>query len=140
MIARPNRRRCNPKFPDLTVTLSDPSRQYPLAKACTGTNSIISHLEKACNMIVVSSNWHEIQVCRGEQALGSLWWVRSAFHLWRDWKDQEAQETGERFRTRRPEKVKGRLNGVVCHNGRLGVWVDGVFVPDPDQARYRPHG
>ena len=128
-------------FPDLSVTLlSDPSRQYPITKSCQGTKAMIGHLQDTCNIIVLKSTWHDIQVFRGQQALGSLWWVKQAFHLWRDRKDQEAQETGQFFRIRRAQQKNGASDGVVHHNGRFGVFRYGVFVPDPDQARFRPAG
>ena len=129
------------KFPDLSVTLlSDPSRQYPPAKTCGGTKAMIEHLETTCNMQVIKPAWRDIQVFRGQQALGDLWWVKQAFHLWRDRKDQEAQETGRFFRTRRPRREKGASGVVVHRKGRMGVFQGGVFVPDPDQARFRPAG
>ena len=62
---------------------------------------MVEYLENTCNMIVRGSSWRQIQVSRGEQALGSLWWVKQAFHLWRDLKDREARETGQKFRTLR---------------------------------------
>ena len=126
------------RFPDLSVTLfDDPSRRYPTLNACNGTTVMIEHLQTACNMTVLKSAWQDIQVFRGPQALGNLWWVKQAFHLWRDSKDQEAQETGQRFRQRRTSRAKGISGGVVHHNGKFGVW---KFVPDPDQGRHRPRG
>lgn len=134
---------CCPRgwFPDLSATLpSDTSRQYPTLKACTGTTAMIEYLRTSCNMPILKPTWHDIQVYRGQEALGNMWWVKQVFHLWRDRKDQEAQETGQFFRTRLPPRTKRGSGGVVHHNGRFGVWEDGNFVPDPDQGCYRPGG
>ena len=129
------------KFPDLSVTLlSDPSWQYPIATSCQGTKSMIEHLERTCNMTVLKPTWQDIQVVRGEQVLGNLRYFTNAFHLWRDWKDQEARETGQFFRLRRPQQVKDTTNPVVHHNGRCGVWQEGVFMPDPNQDQFRVRG
>lgn len=98
---------------------------------------MVAHLQ-SCNITVLKSAWRDIQVIRGQQALGSLWWVKKAFHLWRDRKDQEAQETGQFFRRRRA-RGKGR-EGATQHMGVFGVWRHGVFVPDQDQARFRVRG
>ena len=134
---------CRPRgwFSDLSVTLlSDPSRQYPTLKTSTGTTAMIEHLRTSCNMMVLKPASQDIQVLCTQQALGNMWWVKQAFHLWRDRKDQETQETGQFFRTRLPPRTKGGSGCVVHHNGRFGVWEDGNFVPDPDQGRYRPRG
>ena len=101
---------------------------------------MIEHLQRTCNMTVLASPWQDIQVIRGEQVLGNLRYVTQAFHLWRDWKDQEARETGQFFRPRRPQRVKDIRNPVVHHKGRFGVWQEGVFVPDPNQDQFRGHG
>ena len=66
---------------------------------------MVEHLQ-ACNITVCEKSWQNIQVIRGQQALGSLWWVKQAFHLWRNKKDQEAEESGQKFRTRRAKKEK----------------------------------
>lgn len=105
-----------------------------------GTKAMIEHLESTCNMTVLASAWQHIQVIRGEQALGNLRYFTKAFHLWRDRKDQEARETGQFFRPRRAQRVKDTRNPVVHHEGRFGVWRDGVFVPDPDQGQFRAGG
>ena len=101
---------------------------------------MIEHLRTTCKMTVLKSGWRDIQVFRGQQALGSLWWVKHAFHLWRDSKDREAQEKGQYFRHRRPQLARGNPDGFVHHNGRVGLWQEGVFVPDPDQNRFLPKG
>ena len=131
------------QFPDFSITVSDdPNRQYPIAKACKGTNDMIHHLENACYIIVPksASGWRHIEVFRGQQALGNLWWVKQAFHLWRDRKDLEAGETGQEFRLRRRPNRAGVPSGGVWHHGRFGVWENSVFVPDPDQSRYLATG
>ena len=112
--------------------------QYPVAQACTGTTAMIEHL-KTCNITGTSSHWRDIQVFRrGQEALGSLWWVKQAFHFWRDRKDQEAQETGQHFRMRRVNKTGVKHNK--HYKGRFGVWRDGEFEPDRDQARFQASG
>lgn len=75
---------------------------------------------------------------RGQEALGSLWWVKQAFHFWRDRKDQEAHETGQHFRSRRANKTGSKH--LKYFKGLFGVWHGGEFVPDPDQARFRATG
>ena len=101
---------------------------------------MIEHLERNCNMTVSAPAWQHIQVIRGEQVLGNLRYFTQAFHLWRDWKDQEARETGQSFRRRRPQRVKDTTNLAVHHNGRFGVWQEGGFVPDPNQDQFRGRG
>ena len=101
---------------------------------------MIEHLEGTCNMTVLESAWQHIQVIRGEQALGNLRYFTKAFHLWRDRKDQEAQETGQFFRLRRAQRVKDTTNPIVHHKGRFGVWQGKTFVPDPNQAQFRTNG
>lgn len=97
---------------------------------------MIAHLQ-TCNITVLKSNWHSIEVFRGQQALGTLWWVKQAFHLWRDDKDNQANETGQYFRSRR---ANGKGEGIQQQKGIFGVWQHGVFVPDPNQARFRVRG
>lgn len=95
------------------------------------------HLQSR-NITVTGSHWRDIQVIRGQQARGSLWWVKQAFHLWRDGKDDEAKETGQRFRRRRA-RGKGR-EGVTEFKGVFGVWQPRVFLPKQGQARFRGRG
>ena len=98
---------------------------------------MIEHL-RTCNITVLKSSWRDIQVFRGQQALGNLRWVTQAFHLWRDNKDREAGEKGQYFRKRRA-RGKGK-EGATQFNGVFGVWQNGVFLPDQDQARFRGRG
>ena len=98
---------------------------------------MIKHLDE-CNITVKKQSWRDIEVLRGQEALGNLWRVKQAFHLWRDLKDQEAHETGQHFRQRRAQG-KG-MEGAKQFNGIFGVWRNGVFVADKDQARYRCKG
>ncbi|KAL9066387.1 MAG: hypothetical protein Q9161_007606 [Pseudevernia consocians] len=125
-------------YPDLSISVANaPGVRYPEAKACSCPTVMMQHLQ-SCNITAVSSAWCDIQVLRGGQALGSLRWIVKAFHLWRDDKDREAQETGQTFR-RRVARGKGR-DGATQFRGAFGVWRDGVFWPDQDQARYRVRG
>lgn len=58
--------------------------------------------------------------------------------MWRDNKDREAREKGQYFRRRRA-RGKGK-EGAKQFNGVFGMWQDGVFSPDQDQARFRSMG
>lgn len=121
-------------FPDLSLSvISDPSTHYPEAKAGRGTTAMIEHLQ-ACNITFLGKGWYDIQVIRGQQALGSLWWFKQAFHLWIDKKDKEAEERGQIFRRRR---ARGKGKDLTQSNG---VSQNGVSLPDPSQARHRRRG
>jgi len=71
--------------------------------------------------------------------LGSLWWVKQAFHTWREKKDIEAGEKGEYFRARRANR-KALPKTIKHHNGKIGEWRGEVFVPLPNQEQYLPKG
>ena len=106
------------KYPDFAIkTLSEPNKQYPLLKSCIATTPMFNHLQSACNIYVTKRGWSDIQVFRGQQDLGNLRWIAQAFHIWRDMKDREAEQTGQYFRKRCVRQGKGKWAGAVYING-----------------------
>lgn len=129
-------------LPDLKVWVHNfPALDVPGIAACPGTNAIIQRLDEQGITIQRHDTrcfWRNIWLIRGHRYIGTLEFVKNAFHMWRDLKDKEAAETGQYFRRRQPSAKGGQ--GLVQNMGVIGRWVQGNFIPEANQDHYRPAG
>ncbi|KAL6713707.1 hypothetical protein ACLMJK_009172 [Lecanora helva] len=126
-------------LPNLEVWIGDIKKDD--LPACNGSTAMEEYLKGKGVTIVRNDTqclWKDIYVYRQGHYIGTLQFVKKAFHFWRDLKDQEACEKGQHFRSRRPPAKGGKK--VIYHKGMIGNYVDGVFVPEENQGQYRASG
>lgn len=86
----------NKSVPDFAVTvLNCPEVRCPDIKACSDLDDIFKNIDEL--PVTVSKNgtkfWEKSQVFRAGQNLGSLDWMKSSFHVWKELKDCEGVES-----------------------------------------------
>ena len=133
------------------VVLNAPDITIPTLHAVVGTNDIVKHLraysiqiDKSQDMPLNNSLWQYINVYRQSiQHIGTLHYVKTAFHFWRMIQDDIAKKTMVSSRPRRTNLRKHNLDRKDrrYHQGLFGVITDGVFIVDDDeQDQFCPMG
>ena len=119
-----------------------------MAPGCAGPQDVVDHLRRHGITVPPSDLglYHRLEVFRDDVSLGSLEWLKKAFHFWREEKDLDSMRTGVWFRDRRP---KNKLpNGLVYKSkslvvGRLVKKRGGQrrrFVALANQRQFLPRG
>lgn len=81
-------------FPDLALTLSSHPSYLRTISACSGPGAIMTHFAQ-CNITgpdIGANLARHFHVWRGSQGLGTLKYVRQAYHTWK--KDMETDRDG----------------------------------------------